>query len=227
MSLAVHSVVCVALFMSAGFTLGREVRPVVYHVNLVELPLVEELAPEPEPEPETRPEAPKMPTELPDLAARKQETNDVDVEVPKRAEPRAINLEKPEPERRQRPEPPAEKPPVHPEETAPERPRGASTQVQSESPIFTEYAYYRVAMRNKIAAAWSPPRASAELACVVRFRIIRSGAVVSARVGQSSGLPFFDHTALRAVNAASPLPPLPADFPEDVVGVEFEFAYRP
>ena len=121
------------------------------------------------------------------------------------------------------PEPSAEAP----AETPAERPRGKSTQVSADEPAFAEFAYYRVAMRNKISSQWSPPRASTELVCTVHFRIVRSGAVVGPRLVASSGLPFFDHTALRAVVESSPLPPLPAEFPGDVVGVSFEFAYTP
>jgi protein TonB len=92
---------------------------------------------------------------------------------------------------------------------------------------FGDYAYYRIAMQNKIAANWSPGFISGEAICIVYFRIIRSGLVVGARVEESSGIPFYDQTALRAVLESSPLPPLPAQFPEDAVGVHFRFRYQP
>jgi TonB family protein len=168
---------------------------------------------------------------IPELAPRQAKPMDAEVKVPEAAEPKAISVDEPERERAPEPEQTAAPPPspvaAAPSEDQEARPRGPSTQVESDSPIFTEYAYYRLAMRNKISAAWSPPRASSELVCVVRFQIVRSGAVVGARVENSSGLPFFDHAALRAVLEASPLPPLPADFPDDVVTVHFEFAYAP
>jgi len=92
---------------------------------------------------------------------------------------------------------------------------------------FGDYAYYRIAMQNKIAANWSPGFVSGEATCIVYFRIIRSGLVVGARVEQSSGIPFYDQTAIRAVLESSPLPPLPAQLPEDAVGVHFRFRYQP
>ena len=92
---------------------------------------------------------------------------------------------------------------------------------------FGEFSYYQVAMQNKIAAHWSPGFISGEAVAIVYFRIIRSGTIVGARVEESSGIPFYDQTALRAVLEASPLPPLPAQFPDDAVGVHFRFRFRP
>jgi protein TonB len=92
---------------------------------------------------------------------------------------------------------------------------------------FGDYAYYRIAMQNRIASNWSPGFVSGEATCVVYFRIIRSGMVVGARVEKPSGIPYYDQSALRAVLESSPLPPLPAQFPEDAVGVHFRFRYAP
>jgi TonB family protein len=92
---------------------------------------------------------------------------------------------------------------------------------------FGEFSYYQLAMQNKIAAHWSPGFISGEAVTIVYFRIIRSGTIVGARVEESSGIPFYDQTALRAVLEASPLPPLPAQFPDDAVGVHFRFRFRP
>jgi TonB family protein len=92
---------------------------------------------------------------------------------------------------------------------------------------FGDFAYYRIAIQNKIAANWSPGFVSGEAKAIVYFRIIRSGRVVGAKVEESSGIPFYDQTALRAVLEASPLPPLPEQFPDDTVGVHFLFRYKP
>jgi TonB family protein len=91
---------------------------------------------------------------------------------------------------------------------------------------FGDYGYYRLLIQNRIGANWSPAFVSGEAVAIVYFRIIRSGAIVSARVEESSGIPFFDQTALRAVLEASPMPPLPDQFPEDAVGIHFRFRYK-
>jgi protein TonB len=55
--------------------------------------------------------------------------------------------------------------------------------------------------------------ASADLSgsVVVIFVLDRAGGIVSARVGQTSGVMLLDRAALRAVNQAAPFPPPPAD----------------
>jgi TonB family protein len=91
---------------------------------------------------------------------------------------------------------------------------------------FGDFSYYGLAIQNRIAANWSPAFVSGEAICIVYFRIIRSGNVVGARVEQSSGIPFYDQSALRAVLESSPMPPLPAQFPDDTVGIHFRFRYK-
>jgi protein TonB len=188
---------------------------------------------EPPPEPAT--ESPEVPREVPALERQPRRPAEARVRAPEKAAPQPLATEEPEPRRRRVETAPAATPPpaseaqaAAPDEAEPaEQPRGKSTQVSADEPEFVRFAYYQVAMRNKISSQWSPPRASEALVCTVHFRIVRSGAVVAARVVESSGLAFFDHTALRAVIESSPLPPLPAEFPGDVVGVTFEFAYKP
>ncbi len=91
---------------------------------------------------------------------------------------------------------------------------------------FGDFGYYRLAMQNRIASNWSPAFVSGEAVTIIYFRIIRSGAIVGARVEEPSGISFYDQTALRAVLSSSPLPPLPEQFPEDAVGVHFRFRYK-
>ncbi|MGH9369500.1 MAG: TonB family protein, partial [Thermoanaerobaculia bacterium] len=58
---------------------------------------------------------------------------------------------------------------------------------------------------------------------IIRFRILRDGTVTDVQVARSSGLPYLDRRAQRAVIASSPLPPLPADYPGSDAGAAFEF----
>lgn len=89
------------------------------------------------------------------------------------------------------------------------------------------FAYYISAMRRKIAAAWQVQGgASQERYCVVYFRVLRNGSVVSPSIESSSGNLLFDQAALRAVLQANPLPALPPGYGEDQLGVHFSFAYR-
>jgi TonB family protein len=76
-----------------------------------------------------------------------------------------------------------------------------------------KFAYYLAAIRTKIASRWDPP-AGVEFRpypyrAVLYFRVQRDGKVGAVAVENTSGFPFFDQTAMRALQKASPLPPLP------------------
>jgi len=57
-------------------------------------------------------------------------------------------------------------------------------------------------------------------AATVRFRINRSGDLVSLRLARGSGRPDFDRAALAAVRSAAPFPPPPLEAAE--ADLEFE-----
>lgn len=93
------------------------------------------------------------------------------------------------------------------------------------------YTYYLRAVEQKISSGWEPvvhgiPRGERR-EVVVAFRILRDGTIEKPLVEKSSGLSFFDQSALRAVIQAAPLPPLPEGFPEDSLGIHFGFHYTP
>lgn len=92
------------------------------------------------------------------------------------------------------------------------------------------WSYYLAAIRNKIGSRWVPPpgmEASGGLVkAKVYFRIHRDGQISVARIESSSGHAFFDQTAMRALLAATPLPPLPAEYTDGYLGVHFGFEYQ-
>lgn len=61
---------------------------------------------------------------------------------------------------------------------------------------------------------------------VVHFKIERDGTVTDIRLVTSSGLPWVDRAAQRAVMASSPLPPLPAAYSGAHLGVQVAFAFE-
>jgi TonB family protein len=102
-----------------------------------------------------------------------------------------------------------------------------STSVHTEGDF--RFAYYLAALRNKIGAVWVPPQGldagGRPVRTVLYFRIQRNGQVSLAQVESSSGFAFFDQTALRALLASTPLPPLPAGYTDDYLGVHFGFEF--
>lgn len=91
------------------------------------------------------------------------------------------------------------------------------------------YAYYLAIIQRKIASFWEPPAGidqnAAEVACVVRFRIERDGSVATSHVEEPSGTSFFDTSALRALERARPLPPLPEEYPGQYLVIHLRFVY--
>jgi len=90
------------------------------------------------------------------------------------------------------------------------------------------YPYYFIQAFDKVQQNWSNPVAANQpLSCIIHFQIIRSGTVLDPSIEQSSGVPAYDRACLRAVQASSPLPPLPVDFRDDIIGIHLEFPYQP
>lgn len=83
------------------------------------------------------------------------------------------------------------------------------------------YPWYLEQLLSKVQRNWRPP--SSTLTATVHFRIERNGAIGDIEVSKSSGNFLFDQAAQRAVQAASPLAPLPADYSGDWLGVFLDF----
>ncbi|HEY6221576.1 MAG TPA: TonB family protein [Candidatus Eisenbacteria bacterium] len=92
------------------------------------------------------------------------------------------------------------------------------------------FAFYLAAIRNKIGAQWVPPpgmdATGRKIRATVYFRIHKDGQISVAQVETTSGYSFFDQTTMRALLAATPLPPLPAGFTDTYLGVHFGFEYQ-
>ena len=175
-------------------------------------PVVEE-EPEPEPEPEETPpeEEPPPPEPEPERPVMPVPTED--------AEPKETPPQRAEPEPAPAPPPAAADRPG----SATGSPTGTSATGTNISavgdPDFT-YGYYLDRVLAAIEANWRrPPTDGVELQVVVNFRIRRDGRVFELDVAEESGLGSFDLAGLRAVQASSPLPPLPAGYRKDSLAI--------
>jgi TonB family protein len=74
-----------------------------------------------------------------------------------------------------------------------------------------------------ISLNWFKPAQQVAVSPVVHFQIERDGTITDPEIVTSSGLPFVDRAALRAVIASSPLPPLPADYAGPHLGIQVVF----
>jgi TonB family protein len=92
---------------------------------------------------------------------------------------------------------------------------------QFDQPDF-KYGYYIEAIQIALSTNWFKPTASIPVPPRVHFRINRDGSAADPEIIRSSGLPFVDRAAVRAVLASS-FPPLPADWPGPHVGLTVTF----
>ena len=166
-------------------------------------------APEPEPEPEPEPPPEELPPDVPALAEEKPE--------------------EPEPEPEPPPPPPEPAPEPRPQLERPfQRTRTVDDSLagsdDAEAPVvgydsedFT-YAYYTTRLVAAIRARWTrPPIDGVET--LVRFRIASDGTVSELELIESSGVTRFDNAGIRAIELASPVPPLPRSFRKSSLGV--------
>ncbi len=84
------------------------------------------------------------------------------------------------------------------------------------------YSYYTSAILKKIRRYWQDSNINV-LRTVVYFRIEKDGTVSKLKISKSSKNDVFDKNALRAIELASPFPPLPDGYTENNLGVYFEF----
>lgn len=162
-------------------------------------PPVEKPRPEPAPAPEPKTEAPVLP------------------------EPEAKPRKAPEPALEPAPAPQSAAPAAEPE--AQGSPAGAASGLALgaavagfDNPSFT-YGYYVDQMLAMISSNWSRPPVGSGVEAILYFRIERDGRIRELSIARSSGINAFDLAALRAVQASSPLPPLPRAFRENSLGV--------
>jgi len=85
------------------------------------------------------------------------------------------------------------------------------------------YPYYYERVKVAIETNWFKPATTIPTSPVVHFTIQRDGTITDAELVTSSGLPYVDRAAMRAVMAASPLPPLPSEFQSNHVSLSVLF----
>jgi protein TonB len=85
------------------------------------------------------------------------------------------------------------------------------------------FSYYVQQLVSLIGANWFRPDVPDGAVCTVAFRIQRSGQVTDVKIEASSGVSYYDRAAVRAIDAANPLPPLPNDYRNEQLGVHLRF----
>lgn len=161
-----------------------------------------------------------------------------------RAQPKESEAQKPEPRRPPEPQPPLPEPdaPALPPEKKP-KPKPApsepasqpseepapdpNTPIAADGPVSVlpfdnpdfNYGYYVDRMLALIRSQWVRPPVGGDVELVVHFTILLDGTVRDLEIVTASGFRSFDQAGMRAVQSASPLPPLPRGYRHDSLGV--------
>jgi len=94
----------------------------------------------------------------------------------------------------------------------------------------SRFAWYVDQVRRKVSDNWMKyeidPSLSNARRVYIDFDINRNGEPQNIRVGQSSGVPSLDQSAVRALQRIDTFGPLPPQYPGNKVSVEFWFDYR-
>jgi protein TonB len=85
--------------------------------------------------------------------------------------------------------------------------------------------YYLGLVDYKISGNWVPvgTGAARDIVVVIRFRVLRSGAVRDVELETTSGDAGMDNAALRAVRQSVPLPPFPNLLTEPSLNLRYRF----
>jgi protein TonB len=167
---------------------------------------------------------PKMPQ------VAKIDPNEKEIKFPETApplvQPPKVDKKKPEPKKEKTPEPPKEKK-IRSKEQPPKELKGDAGTLKLQQPGF-EYDFYLAVIQNKIERNFRPPPGvRGEIMATIGFVILRDGTVSSITMVQSSNNLLIDQAAERAVRAAGKFPPLPPQYEQGELGINFEFVVNP
>jgi TonB family protein len=91
------------------------------------------------------------------------------------------------------------------------------------------YTYYLNIITEKVSANWFTalvdPGVSGQFQTVVYFRIQRDGQIAELKVEQPSGVTALDLSAMRAIRASAPFPPLPRDYEDNYLVIHLMFEH--
>ena len=89
-----------------------------------------------------------------------------------------------------------------------------------------DFGPYMRDLQRRIKMNWNPPKGNESKQVVVLFKIAKSGQLLSSKVTKSSGDTATDQAALNAIMLTAPFRPLPADFAEQSIDIQFTFDYN-
>ena len=89
-----------------------------------------------------------------------------------------------------------------------------------------DFGPYMKELQRRIKMNWTPPKGNESKRVVLLFSISRDGRLLSVKVHKSSGLPAADQAAIQAVQLTAPFKPLPPEYRDSSVDIQFTFDYN-
>ena len=89
-----------------------------------------------------------------------------------------------------------------------------------------DFGPYMKELQRRIKMNWTPPKGNESKRVVLLFSISRDGRLLSVKVHKSSGLPAADQAAIQAVQLTAPFRPLPPEYRDSSVDIQFTFDYN-
>ena len=89
-----------------------------------------------------------------------------------------------------------------------------------------DFGPYMRELKRRIKMNWDPPKGNESKRVVLLFKIAKDGRLLSCSVFKSSGLPSADKAAINAVQATAPFRPLPAEYKNSSIDIQFTFDYN-
>lgn len=89
-----------------------------------------------------------------------------------------------------------------------------------------DFGPYMRDLQRKIKRNWDPPRGDQSKTVVLYFKVAKDGRLLSLKVARTSGSQQADKAALSAVELAAPFRPLPPEYRENDIDIQFTFDYN-
>lgn len=89
-----------------------------------------------------------------------------------------------------------------------------------------DFGPYMKELQIRIKQSWHPPRNSESKQVVVVFHVKADGSLETAEVSKTSGEPMADQAALAAISEVFPFRPLPEEFADEGIDIQFTFDYN-
>jgi TonB family protein len=89
-----------------------------------------------------------------------------------------------------------------------------------------DFGPYMRELTRKIKMNWDPPKGNESKRVVLLFKVAKDGRLLSCSVYKSSGLQNADNAAINAVKLAAPFRPLPPEYKQANIDIQFTFDYN-